>query len=248
MKKSKESIFKEIKNLWNNENYSSKHGVYWDIYEHIFSGFNLNKKVNILEIGVDTGIGMELLKRVFPNSNICGVDIRPLNSTVGKVWVGDQKDLQFLNEVNLNEGPFDIIFDDGSHVVGDQIKTFEYLFPKINSGGIYIVEDTHTSYWESHGGGYKSNSFINYTKKLTDLINYWSWKKGYQTVDGNWNSNLEDIREFNSYGIDPNIYVNLNCISSYPNIVAFYKSNVEWEYQSDNFWIENDPLYKKIDR
>ena len=247
MKKNKESIFKEIKKLWDDKKYSSKHDVYWNIYEHIFSGYDLNKKINILEIGVDTGTGMELLHKVFPNSSICGLDIRELTSTVGNVWIGDQKDPELLDEISLNEGPFDIVIDDGSHVMEDQIKTFEHLFPKINPGGIYIVEDTHTSYWKSHGGGYGTDSFVNYTKKLNDLINYWSWKKGYQSLPTyEWTVNQNDVNMYNSYDISPEIFINLNCISSYPNIIAFFKSNKEWEYQSNDFFVEDDPLYKNI--
>lgn len=246
MKKNKESIFKEIKNLWNNQQYSSKHSVYWDLYENIFSNLDLNKNINILEIGVDTGTGMELLKRVFPNSRICGIDIRNLTSSVGKVWVGDQKDEKFLELVNSSEGPFDIVIDDGSHIMKDQIQTFEYLFPRISPGGIYLVEDTHTSYWESHNGGYGTDSFINYCKNLTDLINYWAWKRGNPTLPyGANNPNEEDIKMYNSYGVDPSIYMNLNVISFYPNIVAFYKSKTEWEYQADNLYLIDDPLYIK---
>ena len=245
MEKNKKSIFKQIKKLWDNQKYSSKHCVYWDIYEHIFSGYDLNKNVNILEIGVDTGTGMELLQKVFPNAHICGLDIRELTSTVGNVWIGDQKDPKLLDEITLNEGPFDIVIDDGSHIMEDQIKTFEYLFPKINPGGIYIVEDTHTSYWKSYGGGYNTNSFINYTKKLTDLINYWSWKKGYQSLPNyEWTVNQNDVNMYNSYNINPEIFINLNCISSYPNIVAFFKSNKEWEYQANDSFIEDDLLYR----
>lgn len=246
MVKSKESIFKQIKKLWENEQYSSKHSVYWDVYENIFSSFDLNQNINLLEIGVDTGTGMELLKRVFPNSKICGIDIRNLSSSVGKVWVGDQKDEKFLDSVNSNEGPFDIIIDDGSHMMDDQIKTFEFLFPKMNPGGIYLVEDTHTSYWKSHNGGHGVDSFMNYSKNLTDLINYWAWKRGNPTLPyGPNNPDENDIQKYISYGVDPSIYMNLNAISFYPNIVVFYKSKIEWEYQSNNLYLIDDPLYKK---
>ena len=30
------TVFEEIKELWNQSSYSSKHPEYWDIYKHIF--------------------------------------------------------------------------------------------------------------------------------------------------------------------------------------------------------------------
>jgi demethylmacrocin O-methyltransferase len=49
-------------------------------------------------------------------------------------------------------GTFDLIVDDGSHINEHVIKTFEILFPKLKKGGIYVVEDTQTAYWEEYGG------------------------------------------------------------------------------------------------
>jgi hypothetical protein len=50
------------------------------------------------------------------------------------------------NVVNLT-GKFDFIIDDGSHRNQDILKSFNFLFPKLNEGWVYIVEDTQTSYW-----------------------------------------------------------------------------------------------------
>ena len=44
------------------------------------------------------------------------------------------------------------------------------LLRNINDGGILVVEDTHTSYMS--GFGNQKYSFINYTKKLIDHINF----------------------------------------------------------------------------
>ena len=49
-----ENIFDKIKNKYK----SSKHPVYWDVYKHVFSGFDLTQEVNIIEIGVDKRDGM----------------------------------------------------------------------------------------------------------------------------------------------------------------------------------------------
>ena len=60
----------------------------------------------------------------------------------------------------------DIIIDDGGHTMEQQIATFEELYPWVNDQGIYICEDTHTSYWGNFNGGYrKPGTFIEYMKQ-----------------------------------------------------------------------------------
>lgn len=65
--------------------------------------------------------------------------------------------------------PFDLIIDDGNHFWMEQILTFKTLFPYIRRGGIYIVEDTTTSYWRE----YRNNpiSAVEYFKTLVDDVN-----------------------------------------------------------------------------
>ena len=43
-----------------------------------------------------------------------------------------------------------IIIDDGSHITSHQQKSLGYLFPLLNTNGIYICEDLHTSYVQSY--------------------------------------------------------------------------------------------------
>ena len=35
----------------------------------------------------------------------------------------------------------------------DILNSFEYLYPKLKIGGLYVIEDLHTSYWPKFGGG-----------------------------------------------------------------------------------------------
>jgi hypothetical protein len=73
----------------------------------------------------------------------------------------------------LKDDPkFDIIIDDGSHMMDHQIVTLNRLFRHLNDGGIYVIEDVCTSYWPAYGGGFKKEtSCIEYVKNLVDLIN-----------------------------------------------------------------------------
>jgi cephalosporin hydroxylase len=41
----------------------------------------------------------------------------------------------------LNYQKFDIIIDDGSHIMENQFKTLRNFYPFLKSGGIYVVED-----------------------------------------------------------------------------------------------------------
>ena len=51
-------------------------------------------------------------------------------------------------------------------------KSFEVLYPKVDHNGVYMVEDTHTCYWQEYGGGLgKTNTFIEFAKSKIDEIN-----------------------------------------------------------------------------
>jgi cephalosporin hydroxylase len=47
----------------------------------------------------------------------------------------------------------DIVIDDASHINDLTIQTFKIVFPYLKEGAIYVVEDTHTSYWEENFRG-----------------------------------------------------------------------------------------------
>jgi len=43
----------------------------------------------------------------------------------------------------------------------EQIITFEEIYNHINQNGVYLCEDTHTSYWPEYNGGLlKKDTFI----------------------------------------------------------------------------------------
>ena len=80
-------------------------------------------------------------------------------------------------EKTVNEiGVLDIIIDDGSHLNEHIIETFKILFPKLKDGGIYVVEDIQTSYWNDYGGDSKDlnnpKTAMNFFKRLTDSLNH----------------------------------------------------------------------------
>lgn len=139
--------------------------------------FERYNRLNILEIGVLDGQSLKTWKDYFYNSNILGIDINPDCKQYEEkrilVEIGSQADNIFLNDVMRTHGPFDMILDDGSHMNEHVIFSFEHLFQSVKSGGIYIVEDCSTSYWDGWGGEYmKEGTMMEYFKRLTDDVNF----------------------------------------------------------------------------
>lgn len=144
------------------------------------------KKINLLEIGVggydnpfNGGSSLRMWKRYFPFGKIYSLDIydkSPLQESRIKIFKGSQVDEKFLDEIYLEMDTLDIIIDDGSHINEHVIKTFEKLFPKLKDGGIYVIEDTQTSYWKSFGGDSENlknpKTMMNYFKEFLDGINH----------------------------------------------------------------------------
>ena len=71
-----------------------------------------------------------------------------------KIEFGDQADPMFLLDVAAKHGPFDVIVDDGGHKMYHQKNSFNTLWSQLVDGPLYIVEDTHRSYWLGISGGY----------------------------------------------------------------------------------------------
>ena len=110
----------------------------------------------------------------------------------------------------------DIIIDDGSHINEHVIRTFQYLFPKLKSGGIYVVEDTQTSYRQDYGGDDKNlnndKTMMNLFKKIPDFINHKEYNiKGLE--DYNYLKNVESIHFYHNlifiFKSETNSYTNL---------------------------------------
>lgn len=155
---------------------------YFEIYDRHFSRFR-GKEVHLVEFGVFQGGSLQMWKRYFGDKcRIYGIDINPacksLEEDRVEIIIGDQEDRQFLASLAERIPRIDILIDDGGHTMKQQINTFEVLFPRIDRNGIYLCEDTHTSYWPSFGGGYrKRGTFIEYSKNFIDYLHAWHTKE-----------------------------------------------------------------------
>jgi hypothetical protein len=112
------------------------------------------------------------------------------------VVLGDQADRGFLESVVERHGPFDIIVDDGGHTMEQQITSIETLFPSLVDGGVYIVEDCHTSYWDEFGGGLRRDgSFVEWSKaRIDDLHGYHQPAPVHET----WTEHVDGIHWYDS--------------------------------------------------
>mgnify|MGYP001413345755 CR=1 FL=1 len=160
----------------NKKNLIQKWDHYFDIYDRHFQKYK-DKDIVLLEIGVSNGGSLKMWEDYFGiNTKIFGVDIDPrckeFESENIKIFIGSQSDKYFLKDVKNKIPKVDIIIDDGGHFMNQQIIAFEELFDHLKEDGIYLCEDTHTSYWLYFGGGYKRRgTFIEYSKSFIDLLN-----------------------------------------------------------------------------
>lgn len=148
-----------------------KWDAYIDIYDTLFGPIS-HKPVRLLEIGVLRGGSLKMWSEYFPKSSlIIGLDIDPAckaaEASNVKIEIGDQKDTVFLDALAEKYKFFDIVIDDGSHHWCDQIATFKKVYDRTTS--MYIVEDTHTSYWSKYGDA-QSESFVSLVKSRIDSL------------------------------------------------------------------------------
>lgn len=163
---------------------SSAFHNYTEIYAQYFAKFR-NEPIKFMEIGIYKGSSVKLWEQYFPNAELHFIDITTKyieyysqRSHYHFVDQSDRKALQTLAQ-NILGGGFDVILDDGGHTMDGQITSFQVLFPFVKSGGMYIIEDLHTSYWRSFGGkGTQQHpkagqgTTVGYLQNLIDDLNY----------------------------------------------------------------------------
>lgn len=156
---------------------------YTSIYSQFFEPLRQGN-LAVLEIGVYRGASLRMWEEFFPNARIFGVDVDPActryESDRTSVIIGDQADTAFLQRlVDAVAAPLDIVIDDGGHHMHQQQTSLEFLFPHVARGGLYCIEDLHTSYRRSYGGGLlRRTGTVEYLKALADYLNRGSIRHG----------------------------------------------------------------------
>jgi SAM-dependent methyltransferase len=183
---------------------STKWTGYFDVYERHLSKF-VGKAPKILEIGVLGGGSIELWLKYFgEGTQVIGIDIDPRCLEYkydgnAQVIMGDQNSPEFWDEFLDKHTGFDIIIDDGSHIMEHQVLTLQKTFPHLKEGGVYICEDTHTSYWPRWNGEYdKKGTFLDYSKYLSDIMNQQHFQQKMEPAVLKTFENLYSMSFYNS--------------------------------------------------
>jgi hypothetical protein len=208
-----------------------RHG-YDRFYKSIVSSL-LNKPTRLppamVEIGVAEGHSIPFWKGMAPSWMYIGLD-KIENSTTTteslvELHVVDQSDpVQLQNLVDFTSPRYSVllIVDDGSHIPNHQIVSFNKLFPLLEDGGVYVIEDVETSYW-THGDLYSypisygfrhPESLVERFKQVLDIVNV-------QFLHTENRTHFNDICK--NCGFDPEALRQVRTITFGPNFVSISK-------------------------
>jgi hypothetical protein len=123
---------------------------YIDVYEEVLQGLPADLK--LLEIGLwDTrfpGASVRMWREFLPRARLFGFDIeratKRLEAEVRmRVFLVNQADAVGQHRAMAAIGPIDLVIDDGSHVLSHINTSLRVIWPHVNSGGSYFIEDLH---------------------------------------------------------------------------------------------------------
>ena len=112
-----------------------------------------NEPVTLVEIGVDSGASMDMWAAYFKSSEACfyGYEIDE-----AKTYTHKDKRVHIIHDngcaPKTTAENVDIVIDDGSHVSTDIVSALKYWWPRLKSGGWYVVEDLQVQWRRDYGG------------------------------------------------------------------------------------------------
>jgi cephalosporin hydroxylase len=98
-----------------------------------------HRPIHLLEIGINYGLSLKLWREYFSQARITAIDIQDNGFRLEGTHLiyGDATAAQTIQDIH----DLDIVIDDGSHWLTHQLASFELLWPRLNPGGRYIIED-----------------------------------------------------------------------------------------------------------
>jgi hypothetical protein len=155
----------------------AKHTHYLRNYEEYFRPLH-DKEIRLLELGIYKGGSLLMWRDYFEKGLIVGLDLQPvkIDDPSGRIrlYEGMQQDTALLDRIGQELAPdgFDVIIDDCSHIGELTRISFWHLFDiHLKSGGLYVIEDWSTGYWDSwfDGVGFKPRALSKFKSNLFSL-------------------------------------------------------------------------------
>jgi hypothetical protein len=149
-------------------------------YEELFADLR-GRHITLLELGVYFGGSLRMWRDYFQRGVIVGLDMHdvPMDDPTGRIrrYQGMQQDTAMLDRIAREQAPdgFDIIIDDCAHIGVVARQSFWHLFEHhLKTGGIYVIEDWGTGYWDDwiDGVAYRrpSTAYHKTLHRLTQTI------------------------------------------------------------------------------
>lgn len=143
-----------------------------DFYDEALNHLRKND-FNLLEIGVYHGESLRMWKSYFKKAMIFAIDIDDMSTFDDDrivTAICDQASRTTLCDCFADK-TFGMIIDDGGHKMDQQQISFASLFGRLSQGGIYVIEDLHTSLWP----GYRDNK--PYSSSTLHMLEHYEKKK-----------------------------------------------------------------------
>jgi hypothetical protein len=136
----------------------------------------LGPAARVLELGVQGGESLRMFQSLFPLGQVAGVDCDPgATWPEGTVRVVAGQDDPALPEL-AGGGPFGLVVDDASHDGRLTRASFDLLWPLVQPGGFYVVEDwTVALRADPHWGAPWGDSMLRCAESFLPLL---AWRDG----------------------------------------------------------------------
>jgi hypothetical protein len=176
---------------------SYKVSNYFHIYNELFQHLR-GTECTFVEIGILEGGSLFMWRKwLGDKARIIGIDLNPdalkWNQHGFEIYIGDQGDPAFWQELLPKIGQFDVLLDDGGHQSFQQIVTTTEAIKHANKDCLIVVEDTITSFMKSFSN-HGDKSFQKFAYSASDCLlarGQSLWPNDFIPVD-----NKESVNQF----------------------------------------------------